>query len=359
MQPKHPWLQKCLQHLENLPQIKTTTIIEPYFGNAIADGLLTIFTLEHEIKYVVEIKSPITLETLDSVIEYWSHLKKGIDNNQRPLLVTDTLSDSVINLLLEKNIEFIDTTGNIYLNNSSVYILVRSNLNQTKKAFSGTKITPSTLKVAYVILQNPSILKYPEEIAEIAGVDSKTSKRSLKFLFELDYLQRQRGDEYRIASYTKLLERWELGYAENLHNELLIDTFTPIGDKKLFEISNNLLETAETSQILIGGELGAALLTDYLQPISAVLHVPQQENSRLITTKLRLKPDRKGSITIVKQFGTQNKFKDHKNKCVVDPLLIHAELALNPDERIKETAYRIYKKYIAEREMNAEMKYNE
>lgn len=359
MQPKHPWLQKCLQHLENLPQIKTTTTIEPYFGNTIADGLLTIFTSEHKIKYVVEIKSPITFETLDSVIEYWGHLKKGIDNHQRPLLVTDTLSDIVINLLLEKNIEFIDTTGNIYLNNSSVYILVRSNLNQTKKALSVTKITPSTLKVAYVILQNPSILKYPEEISEIAGVDSKTSKRSLNLLFDLDYLQRQSEGKYRIANYTKLLERWELGYVENLRNELLIDTFTPIGDKQFFEISHNLLETAENNQILIGGELGAALLTDYLQPISAVLHIPQQVNSRLITTKLRLKPDKKGSITILKQFGIQNKFQDDQNRCVADPLLIHAELALNSDERIKETAYRIYKKYLAERELNAEIKSHE
>ncbi|MUG94628.1 hypothetical protein F7734_20565 [Scytonema sp. UIC 10036] len=351
MQPKHPWLQKCLQHLEELPQIKTTATIEPFLGEILADGLLTISTPYHEIKYVVEIKSPLTLETLDSTLDYLNHLKEHLNDSQRPLLVTDTLSDAVVNELLDKNIEFLDTTGNIYLNNSYFYILLRSNSIQNKKSSSAAKITPSTLKVAYALLQNPSILKKDLQIiAEVAGVDVKTVKRSLTSLYELNYLQRQSGREYRIENFTKLLERWEMGYIENLRSELLIDTFTPIGNLKFSDISNKLLESAKTHSILIGGELGAALLTEYLQPISAVLHIPQQENYRIITTQLRLKPDPRGSITILRQFGTQNNYKDYEYKPVVNPLLIHAELALNPDERLKETANRLYNQYIYKKE---------
>jgi hypothetical protein len=44
MQLKHPWLQKCIQKLEESPQIKTTTTIEPFLESTIADGLLTIYT---------------------------------------------------------------------------------------------------------------------------------------------------------------------------------------------------------------------------------------------------------------------------------------------------------------------------
>ena len=359
MQPKHPWLKKCLHYLEELPQIETTTTLEPFSGNLLADGLLTIYTPHHKIKYVVEIKSPVTLETRDSIFIYWKELKQQLDNSQRPLLVTNTLSDVVINLLIEENIEFIDTTGNIYLNNDSVYILIKSNSIHSKQASFATGTTPSTWKVVYTILQDPSILQFPEYIAKEAGVDSKTAKRNLKFLCELNYLQHQTGGKYRIENYTKLLERWEMGYIESLRTELLIDTFTPIGDKKFSEISNNLLEVAESYEILIGGEFGASLLTGYLKPISAVLHIPPQENFRLITTKLRLKPDRKGNITILKQFGTKSSFKDYKNLPVVNPLLIHAELALNSDERIKETAYRIYKEYISKKERVTEMQYNE
>ncbi|MFN7524858.1 MAG: hypothetical protein ACK5RD_17300, partial [Aphanizomenon sp.] len=158
MQPKHPWLQKCIQKLEELPQIETTTIIEPFLENTLADGLLTIYTPHNQLKYIVEIKAPITLDTVDTNINYIHHLQEKLSNGKRTLLITDTLSDEVLDLLLENNIEFIDTTGNIYLNNSSLYILVRSSSTQRKKLLSASKITTNTLKVAYAILQDPYIL---------------------------------------------------------------------------------------------------------------------------------------------------------------------------------------------------------
>ncbi|MFN7660514.1 MAG: hypothetical protein ACK5P3_20715, partial [Dolichospermum sp.] len=130
MQPKHPWLQKCIQKLEELPQIETTTTIEPFLENTLADGLLTIYTPHNQVKYLVEIKAPITLDTVDTNINYIHHLQEKLSNGKRTLLITDTLSDEVLDLLLENNIEFIDTTGNIYLNNSSLYILVRSSSTQ-------------------------------------------------------------------------------------------------------------------------------------------------------------------------------------------------------------------------------------
>lgn len=357
MQPKHPWLQKCLEKLEKLPQIRTTTTVEPfYIESAIADGLLTIHTPEKKLEYIIEIKSHLTHETLDIAVDYINHLRQRLSNGRRVLLVTDILSDALVNELLTQNIEFIDTTGNIYLNNSSVYILINSSVLSSKKASSANKITTSTLKVTYALLQDPKILKaLTEDIAEVTGVDLNAVKDSLESLYELNYLQRQTGGKYRIENYTKLLERWEMGYVENLRPELLINTFSPIGNLHFLEISNKIIEIAYPHKILIGGEFGAALITGYLKPISTVLHIPDQENYRVITTKLRLKPDLGGSISILKQFGNKNEYKDCQSKPVVDPLLIHAELALHPDERLKETASRIYEQHIAKRQQIAEI----
>ena len=361
MQPKHPWLQKCLKKLEEVPQIKTTTTIEPYqSGKAIADGLLTIYTPQQALDYIVEIKSNLTLETLGLVIDYLNCLKQRLSYHQRPLLVTDALSDAVVDALIEKNIEFLDTTGNIHLNNSSVYILIRNSSAQSRKLSSAPTITASTLKVSYIILREPIILNTSnQKLAEVAGVDSYTVKRSLDSLYKLNYLQRQRGGKYRIENYTKLLERWEMGYLENLRSELLIDTFSPLVERKFSDISDQILEISTHQNLLIGGELGAAIITGYLKPISAVIHIPEKENYRAITLglrlKLRLKTDSRGSISILKQFGTQNWWNYDKLKPVVDPLLIHAELALHPDERLKETASRLYEQHIAKRQRIAEM----
>ncbi|MCW9682619.1 type IV toxin-antitoxin system AbiEi family antitoxin [Dolichospermum planctonicum UHCC 0167] len=356
MQPKHPWLQKCIQKLEELPQIETTTTIEPFLENTLADGLLTIYTPHNKIhQYIVEIKVPITLDTVDANINYIHHLQEKLSHDKRTLLITNALSDAVMDSLLENNIEFIDTTGNIYLNNSSLYILVRSSLTQRKKS----KITTSTLKVAYALLQDPSILQYPtlEVISNVAGVDYQTVKRSLETLYQLNYLQRQRNGIYRIENYTKLLERWEMGYIENLRPQLLIGTFSHRENINIdFNyISEQILEIAQNQEIIIGGELGAAILTGYLKPINMTIHIPEEYNYRTITTMLRLKPDPKGNIIILKQFGNKNQTKYYLPEPVADPLLIHAELCLYPDERLKETAKRLYEKYIITRQEIAEM----
>ncbi|MGM3308805.1 type IV toxin-antitoxin system AbiEi family antitoxin [Anabaena sp. WFMT] len=383
MQPKHPWLQKCIQKLEELPQIETTTIIEPFLEKILADGLLTIYTPHNKIQYLVEIKAPITLDTVDSNINYIHHLKEKLSNDQRTLLITDSLSDAVLDSLLENNIEFIDTTGNIYLNNSSLYILVRSSSTQSKKFLSAPKITTSTLKVAYALLQDPSILQYHnfdydleqivnvpgidytdytivkhsilKIIANAASVDYETVKCSLETLYQLNYLQRQRSGTYRIENYTKLLERWEMGYIENLRPELLIGTFSPRENIDFKDISDRILAIAQNQKIIIGGELGAAIFTGYLKPISMTIHIPEEENYRVITTMLRLKPDPKGNIIIFKQFGNKNQPQYPSSKPVADPLLIHAELSLYPDERLKETAKRLYEKCIIPYQEIAEM----
>ncbi|MDD1414987.1 hypothetical protein MEN41_10190 [Dolichospermum sp. ST_con] len=359
MQPKHPWLQKCIQKLEELPQIETTTIIEPFLENTLADGLLTIYTPHNQLKYIVEIKAPITLDTVDSNINYIHHLKEKLSNDKRTLLITDALSDEVLDLLLENNIEFIDTTGNIYLNNSSLYILVRSSSIQSKKLLSAPKITTSTIKVAYAILKDPNILQYPtlEVISNVADVDYQTVQSSLETLYQLNYLQRQRNGRYRIENYTKLLERWEMGYIENLRPELLIQTFSHRENINIDfnSIPERILAILGDQEIIIGGELGAAILTDYLEPISMTIHIPEEYNYRVITTMLRLKPDPKGNIIILKQFGNNNQAKHDSSEFVADPLLIHAELSLNPDERLKETAKRLYEKYIIIRQEIAEM----
>jgi len=160
MQPKHPWLLKCLRFLEILPHVETTTTVEPFLEGPLADGLLTIYTPSHTIlKYIVEIKSSINLENLDSVIEYFNHLKKNLKDGQRTLLITDKISDRVVTELINNNIEFIDTTGNIFINNSSVYILIKNSLPQKKESSSFPRVTTNILKVAFALLQDPNILE--------------------------------------------------------------------------------------------------------------------------------------------------------------------------------------------------------
>ena len=174
-------------------------------------------------------------------------------------------------------------------------------------------------------------------------------KITLKKLQALDYIKLKYGG-YEIVDYVKLLERWELRYAERLRAKLLLGTFSPIGKRNFSEVAEELKEYADKYSYLIGGELAASIVTEYLRPISATLHLHKNVDARQIAVKLKLKPDIEGNIVLLQSFGNDeyqhNKFGELNN--IVNPLLIHAELVQTGNSRLKETAQIIYTRYIYE-----------
>jgi hypothetical protein len=148
------------------------------------------------------------------------------------------------------------------------------------------------LQVIYALLSQPNLLarqpnllareyNFDEEIAYISGVTPKTVKGTLKKLQDLDYIARRHG-RYEIIDYVRLLERWELGYTERLRAKLLLGTFMPIEKGGFPEVRDKIKECAEQFDYLIGGELAASVMTDYLRPISATLHLSNSSDSRQI-----------------------------------------------------------------------------
>lgn len=354
MQPKNPLFQKCFDYLESLPYIEVTLQDEPYFSSEVlADGKLIINTSNKSVNYVCEIKTGLTNDVIEQVTEYFFNLGKRLKPNERPLLVTRGLSNVVVEQLLKNNIEFIDVDGNIYLNSPEIYVLVR---NQVSKEGAGKslEITAAALQVIYALLSQPNLLAreydFDEEIAYISGVTPKTVKSTIKKLQDLDYITRKHR-RYEIVDYIRLLERWELGYTERLRAKLLLGTFTPIEKGGFPEVRDKIKEYAEQFNYLIGGELAASVMTDYLRPISATLHLSNNSDSRQIAVKLKLKPDPDGDVALLQTFGhvESQLYELRKNKqSLVHPLLIHAELVRTGNSRLKETAQLIYDRYIEE-----------
>lgn len=353
MLPKNPLFQKCIACLESLPNInvKATIQEEPYVSSEVlADGKLIIETSYKTVNYVCEIKTGLTSDVVEQITEYFANFRKRLKHEQRPLLVTRSLSNLVVDQLLEKNIEFIDVDGNIYLNSPEIYMIVRNQLSKdsTNKSL---EITAAALQVMYTLLIQPSLAikhDFGDRIANISGVTPKTVKGTLKKLQELDYI-RYRYGKYEIINYIKLLERWELGYSETLRAKLLLGTFSPIGKRNFSEVEYELKKCANNYGYLIGGELAASMLTEYLRPISATLHLNKNVDNRHIAVKLKLKPDPEGNIALLQSFGhdeeRSNEFRE-LNKNLIHPLLIHAELVRTGNSRLQEIAQIIYDRYI-------------
>jgi hypothetical protein len=355
MQPKHPLFQKCLKQLESLPNFKVKVEAFPYITDKVlADGQLIIYGRWEKIEYICEIKSDVTSETLDFIIEYLLHLRQRLSYQQRPLLVTHKLSDRVVEQLLKNNIEFIDAQGNIYLNSSAIYILVRRQSRSQVLNLSSV-ITNSSLQIIYLLLKLPELLKeedFEQQLAVLSITSLNTVKHTLDKLYRLGYLQRKQGN-YRIMDYLELLERWEIGYFESLRSKLLIDTFTSVGARPFFEIAEAIVEHAKDYGYLIGGEMVAAIATNYLRPVGATLHVEENYDYRPIFVKLKLKPSPQGEITFLRQFGKCNYWNLDNYSIFADPLLSHAELQMSKDDRLRETADRLFSQYITQRAKDA------
>ena len=350
MRPKNPLFQKCIAYLESLPNIKAIVQGEPYFSSEVlADGELIISTSNKTTNYICEIKTGITNDIIEQVAEYFANLEKRLNGKQRPLLVTRNLSSLVVDQLLERNIEFIDVDGNIYLNSSDIYIAVR---NQTPKENTNKslEITTTALQIIYFILKAPSIIandgvngSYEKIDCLIgSGITPKALKNTLEKLEKLDYIKRTRKG-YEIIDYVKLFERWELGYAEKLHSKLLIEKYRCIGSRSFSDIEDELKLNASNYSYLIGGELAASIMTQYLRPVGATLYIRKDSYYYHLAVKLKLKPDPDGNIEFHQRFERQN---DQNN--LVHPLLVHAELVRTGDSRLKETAQLIFDKYIEE-----------
>lgn len=342
-------LQDCLEKINCLPSLRA---VEQFrlptpLGDS-ADGCITLTAPTASVQYRYHIKNNISGPAASLAV---NQLKRQQSKSPHPaLLLTRYLPDSAIEKLIQANLEFADTAGNIYLNSPAAYILIRGQRPPVSGPSAKAAFTPTGLKLIYAILQNPAILAGTiREQAAAAGISIGSVSNIIKCLVQRSYLHRQPGKAaYAIANYERLRQRWELGYAESLRAKLLLKRFTPFQAKTfLDDLQAPLIDQLESQGGLIGGELGAAIATAYLRPESAVIYLPETANYRAIATALKLKPSPTGNITFLQQFGNRNGWPEFQTAPLVHPLLLHAELMLHPDDRLRETASRLHERFIA------------
>jgi hypothetical protein len=342
MSPKHPLLQKCLKALEAMPTFQTEVGMMPYVtADFLADGQLFIENAQGKAEYIYEIKSDVTRDTIDAVIQYFGSLQQRLPGKTRALLITHQLSDQTVDRLVEKEIEFVDATGNIYLNSPRNYVLVRRPSHRETRSPS-TEINSSTIQLMYLLLRDPVALRgdhVEQKLADLAGMTAPTIQKHLTRLVDLGYVQRKRKG-FKIVDYLQLFERWELGYTEVLRSELLIGTFS-YADRSIDDFID--IVQSQNQKILIGGEAGASRIVGDFRSPHIALHLPD-EFKPIGLLKMRLKPNPDGEVTLLKTFGFANDWR--RDPLFVDPLLIHAELNLSHDDRVKTVAQRLFEHHI-------------
>lgn len=292
---------------------------------------ITAPNVERAAKYAVEVKTRFSNATLGNVMLQAKRIKEPF------LLITEYITQPQAEKMRELGVEFLDTTGNAYLNAPGLYIFITGNKAAASKKKPINIFRPAGIKLLLAFLQKPEFenLDY-RTIAEETGVAHVTVGRFLKELEKAGYLATRSGDERRLTKKAELIKRWAVAYSEQFREKLKIGNYssTKEGGRWWTDV------IIKQYKAVWGGETGGASLTKHLKPQMATIYA--DSSLPRLQAKYGLVKDEKGEIEILRKFWKFGEIGD-----TAPPLVVYADLLATADERNLETAQMIYDEYLA------------
>ncbi|MCF6178356.1 MAG: hypothetical protein L3J63_03070 [Geopsychrobacter sp.] len=265
-----------------------------------------------------------------------------------PLLLTHYVNPSLAAKLKQKKIEFADCAGNLLLHQTPLYVEIGGQRHQPVTGGLDRLFRPAGLKLIYLFLRNPQTANATYRVlADDAGIALGAIGDLLKELEKRGNLIKT-GTGRKLVAREDLLQRWQLGYLETLRPRMMLQQCSLHEDYTLQQLPELISRASNRDSVLVGGQLGAALLTKQLEPESATLYVPSQLQLKLML-QLHLTPDPDGEISLLAPFGQQNLWigRQPAELNLADPLLTYAELASN--NRCAKVADKIYRQHLLPR----------
>ncbi len=310
-------------------------------------------------------------------IKKWAqHINLGAVINQvkelpmKGLLVADYVNPVMATKLKEQDIQFIDTTGNAYINLPPTYVFVKGNRKTTvtnlkgigNKTFganqprellkAGRAFQPTGLKVGYAFLCNPELINAPyRKIAVIADVAIGTIGWVIADLKDAGIiLDKGKRKGRKIVNYKKFLDRWVENYPVKLRRKLVIGEFRTKNQAWWKKI--NITKYGA----YWGGELAAAKYTKHLKPEIIFVYIKKEEVHNLLTRARLYKEtldtnidmfEKNANVIMLEPFWIEPFWNDKfRYDGYVNPVLVYADLIATGDPRNLETANRIYEEHI-------------
>jgi hypothetical protein len=262
----------------------------------------------------------------------------GADTARR-LLVTRHVHPQLAKTLRELRVQFLDTAGNAYIDNSPNLIFIQGQKRQAEKHETTEEgmLGRAGLKLVFVLLCGRKLRNQTyRDLAQTAGVGLGTAAGVLKDLTAQGYMVEHRGPQRRLIRQAELLRKWTTAYAQRLRPKNLIGRYKATRPELWRETD------IERFGAQWGGEVAAQRLTHYRKPEITTIYVRRPVNNLIIDLKLR--QDRNGDIELREKFWDFEK--EGTDRTVVPPLLVYADLMATGDPRNIETAKMIYDDYL-------------
>lgn len=293
---------------------------------------LGIFIKENnELIFKPELIANIDRSNIAAVINHMKHLDKN------SLLITQHANKLLAEELQQANVQFIDYSGNAYINEPPIFIFVKGeSLQKVSASELAFDLNSANIKIIFVLLAIKDAINLTyREIAKMSGVALGSINKTFLMLQKYNYLIIKQNGDRILANKKELLNKWCIAYAEKLRPKLTFGKFST-------DLVDELKEAKPYDfNFLWGNEIAASQLTHYLKPEIITLYA--ENDLPKLQLKFRLKHNAQGNIELLKKFWD---FNNENNTTVVPYILVYADL-LNPlDERNQETASLIYEQYI-------------
>lgn len=297
------------------------------------DWVLTLKAAANNYTFTVIDKKYLTAQTLGMVIEQIRGLK------DQGMIFADYVNPKIAARLRELDIPFADRAGNIFLNAPPAYLFVIGNRPRTTQKTKQPKpFHAAALKVLFPLLCQPELVtKNLRELARYAGVALGTAGNVIKELRNRGHIIDLANGTPQLVNLKPLLEQWLILYPTVLRPKYFKGCYRG-------ETADWWTKTKRLPEGTVwGGEVAAAMLTEYLKPITATIFAQETMTQLLINNRLR--EDTHGNTEIIGTFW--NKDLNINDKQIAPPLLIYTELMVTGDPRNLETAKIIYDNHLA------------
>lgn len=291
------------------------------------DAVVNFQNILHE--YAVEINTNLDPKMLDAMGFYLKEVGRTV------ILITGAITDKTATGLRERNIQYIDTLGNMYITQEDPFVLVHktgSRPQGTANRIPANPFAGTRLKVIFTLItiEDAVNLTY-RDIAKLAGVALGTVGGTFRDLKLLEYI-RVYKHKRKIMNRDKLVYRWLEAYPTEIRPKLNPKRFTAPDRNWWIQVDLNRYG------VMLGGETAAAVLTKHLHPENGVLFA--RGDIHELAKALRLRADPQGNLTVMDRFWEGEALQINQTP-IAPPLLVCAELLAEGGERNMEAVKKI------------------
>jgi hypothetical protein len=328
-----PELRPYLEHVEDLPFVRSVEVSTPRRSDDEADAALKLRTDAGSYRVRVQLfRSHISVAAAKEIVRR----HEGKVDGAPKLVLAPHIGRTLGRTLAEAGLSYVDRQGNCHLVLGRKLYVHDEGHSPPRRAALDRGIRAPGYEVLFAYLAEERLLDVTlRHVAQVAGVSRQAVVATRQRLLEEgSVVSTKAGTRWVSRRRTDALARWLHGYETSVRPALMLATYrTP--DRSPLEVEARVapLLDRETPRWRWGGTAAGFRLAPHYRGPTTTVHVDAVPPG--FRERIRAVPDPGGNLILLGAFGEVNWKEDTDT---VHPLLVYSEMMVSGDDRAREAA---------------------